>query len=152
MTKIERFEDMKIWQMGRRLVSLVYELTRKKEFAADFGLKDQIRRSAVSIPSNVAEGFERSGNKELIYFLYIAKGSAGELRTQLLIALDLKYVSEKEWSKLNEIIEEIGRMIQGFINYLRNSGYNGEKFKSPIVKEPESEYEQDWKSDPNFQF
>jgi len=152
MAKIERFEDMKIWQMGRRLVSLVYELTRKNEFATDFGLKDQIRRSVISIPSNVAEGFERSGNKELIYFLYIAKGSAGELRTQLMLALDLAYITENEWKKLNDIIEEIGRMIQGFIGYLRNSGYKGEKFKSPIVKEPEPEYDLDWKSDPNFQF
>jgi len=152
MAKIERFEDMKIWQMGRRIVSLVYELTRKKEFAADFGLKDQIRRSAISIPSNVAEGFERNGNKELTQFLYIAKGSAGELRTQLILAEDLAYITKDDWKKLNDIIEEIGRMIQGFISYLRNSGYKGEKFKSPLVKEPEPDYDHDWKSDPNFQF
>lgn len=152
MAKIERFEDMKIWQTGRKLVSLVYALTAKKEFTSDYGLKDQIRRSAISIPSNVAEGFERNGNRELIQFLYIAKGSAGELRTQLLISLDLQYITEDEWIPLNKQIVEIGSMINGFINYLRNSSFKGEKYLSSHTNEPESAYDSNWKNDPNFEF
>jgi len=90
---VTRFEDLDTWKRSRILVKQIYDLTKRNEFAKDFVLKDQVRRAVVSISSNIAEGFERGGNKEFIQFLYIAKASAGELRSQIYIALDLNYVN-----------------------------------------------------------
>ncbi len=87
--KFNRFEEIEVWQLSRKLVKDIYKITTEPAFSKDFGLKDQIRRCAVSIPSNIAEGYERKSNVEFIRFLYISKGSAGELRTQLYIAYDL---------------------------------------------------------------
>ena len=83
MATIEKFEQIEAWQEARRLTHALYELTSEGKFARDFGLKDQIRRAAVSVMSNIAEGFERGGDKEFIQFLSLAKGSAGEIRSQL---------------------------------------------------------------------
>ena len=94
-----RFEDIKIWQMGRELVQEIYEVARCGDFARDWGLKDQIQRAAVSICSNIAEGYARRGNKEFIKFLWIAKGSAAEVQSQLYHAKDLKYITEEEFQK-----------------------------------------------------
>ena len=91
MAKIERFEKMDVWQQARTIAKNVYVASRQGEFARDFGLRDQIQRAAVSIMSNIAEGFERGTNKEFIQFLFIAKGSAGEVRSQLYVAFDLGY-------------------------------------------------------------
>ena len=88
MSKIERFEDIESWQLARELTVGIYRATNVAEFARDFGLKDQIRRAAVSIMSNIAEGFGRGGNAELIQFLAIARGSAAEVQAQLYVALD----------------------------------------------------------------
>ncbi len=114
--KVHSFEDLKVWQFAVQLSIEVYGLLKESR---DFGLKDQLQRSAVSIPSNIAEGFERQSNKEYIRFLYIAKGSCGELRTQLHIA---SKVDEIELEKGNELVKktkEISAMLQGLINTRR---------------------------------
>lgn len=121
MAKIEQFEDIKGWQLGRELVRKIYEVTRSGEFSRDFGLSDQIRRAAVSVMSNIAEGFERNSTKEFIQFLYIARGSAGEVRSQLYVALDLGYVTEIAFGELLMKAEETSKAIFGFIKYLRSS-------------------------------
>ena len=99
----------------------IYNITEQTSFSKDFGLKDQIRRSAVSIPSNIAEGYERKSNTEFIRFLYIAKGSAGELRTQLYLAMDLNYINEEIFKNLINKSEEISKSLSGFIKYLQST-------------------------------
>ena len=102
MSRIEKFEDIKAWQKARELNANIYRLTNSNtSFSKDFGLRDQIRRSSISISSNIAEGFERQTAKEFIRFLYIAKASAGEFRSQLYLASDLEYISTEEFKKLN---------------------------------------------------
>ncbi len=95
MARIERFEDIESWKKGRELRRAIYQCSKRGEFARDYSLKDQIRRAAQSITSNIAEGFERGGNSELIQFLSDAKGSCGEVRDQLYTALDEKYVTHR---------------------------------------------------------
>lgn len=121
MARIERFEDMKAWQAAQELVKQVYLVTKLGEFERDFGLKDQLRRSAVSVVSNIAEGFERGGDKEFVRFLYIAKGSCGEVRAQLYVAHDVGYLGEQESRQLIDQCQHISRMISGLITYLQNS-------------------------------
>jgi four helix bundle protein len=98
--KSKRFEDLEVWQLSRELVKSIYKLTSGTRFSKDFGLANQIQRSAVSIMSNIAEGFERKSKKEFISFLSIAKGSCGELRSQLYIGLDLSYINKSPGSGL----------------------------------------------------
>ena len=105
-----------------------------------YAISEQIRRSAVSIPSNIAEGFERSTNKELIHFLFIAKGSAGEVRTQLWLASDLNYLNKKELDALIDKVKTISKMIQGMINYLQKSEMKGTKYHNELG-EPEAEFQ-----------
>jgi len=120
MTKIEHFEDIQAWQKARQLVNEVYKITTENErFSKDYGLKDQIRRASVSIMSNIAEGFSRQTDKEFVQFLYMAKGSASEVQSQLYVALDLKYISQATFKKLYELSEEIIRLISGFVRYLK---------------------------------
>lgn len=116
--KINRFEDMEVWQLSRNLVSELYDVTGKGNFNRDIDLKRQIRRAAISILSNISEGFERKNNNEFIYFLNVAKGSAGELRAQLYIAFDLKYINESIFVNFNEKIVIISKSLSGFIKYL----------------------------------
>ena len=92
MTKIRRFEDLEVWREARRLTKEIYQTSSVGEFARDFQLRDQMRRSGISVMSNIAEGFERDGNREFLHFLAMAKGSCGELRSQLLVALDPGYL------------------------------------------------------------
>jgi len=129
MATIERFEDIKAWQEARGLTKHIYLLTRSGDFARDFALRDQIRRSTISILSNIAEGFERRGDKEFIQFLYIAKGSCGEVRAQLYIAYDVGYLAEPEWQQLIEQCQRISKMLSGLITYLKNSPLQGEKYR-----------------------
>lgn len=134
------FEETKVWQEGKSLVKEVYlAIGANDSFALDYALVNQIRKSAISIPSNIAEGFERASNKELIQFLYVAKGSSGELRTQIQLALELEYLSPDIANKLIDQAKTISRMLQSLINYLRNSELKGVKF-STVVKEPETKY------------
>jgi len=121
MATIERFEDIQAWQKAREVASSIYKLCKQGELAKDFGLKDQIRRSAVSVQSNIAEGFGREGNKEFIYFLRIAKGSSCEFRSQLYNLLDADYIEEPIFKDLYSRSEETERLIGGFINYLNKA-------------------------------
>lgn len=127
MSRIECFEDIEAWQKARELTKAIYAMSNDGQFARDFGLRDQIRRASVSIMSNIAEGFERGSNKEFIQFLYIAKGSAGEVRAQLFVALDQIYINQVIFDRLAKDASDISRMISGLINYLNNSGFKGEK-------------------------
>ena len=111
--KIERFEDFIAWQKARKLTSNVYKASNLGKFASDFGLKDQIRRAAISIMSNIAEGFERGRPTEFHQFLSIAKGSCAELRSQLYIALDAGYLNDTEFVVLMSQAVEVGRILGG---------------------------------------
>ena len=117
--KIQRFEDMKVWQDARELVNQIYKSTSGQKFSKDFGLRDQIQRAAVSIMSNIAEGYERDSNKELIRFLQFSKGSAGEVRSLLYVAKDLGYIIEKEFSNHYESAVSIIKQISNFVKYLK---------------------------------
>ncbi len=123
------FEEMPVWNKSRELVKFVYGITKSKEFSKDFSLTDQIRRAAVSAMSNVAEGFERGSNTEFIQFLYIAKGSCGEVRTQLYAALDQAYISSEEFQSGKELCVDISGQLSGLIQYLKGLGLKGEKYK-----------------------
>jgi four helix bundle protein len=128
MATITHFEDIECWKKGRELARRVYQLSEVGKFARDFGFRDQIRRAAVSIPSNIAEGFERDGNKEFRQYLYIAKGSAGEFRSQLYTALDSGYIDEPVFDELTSMALQAIRLIDGFIRYLDQSDLKGRKF------------------------
>jgi four helix bundle protein len=113
MTGIHRFEDIIAWQKARALTKTIYEITQSGSFSKDFDLKIQIRRAAVSIMSNIAEGYERGGAKEFRQFLSIAKASCAELRSQLYVAGDIGYLKENEFQNLLSQSEEVGRIIGG---------------------------------------
>ena len=129
MATFNRFEDIDAWQRSRELTNRIYKITSKGDFARDFGLKDQIRRASVSIMSNIAEGFKRSGTGEFAHFLATAKGSAGEVRSQLYVALDQGYISQVLFDPLIAGVTDISRMLSGLMNYLKKSGLKGTKFK-----------------------
>jgi four helix bundle protein len=129
MAKIERFEDIDAWKAARALAGNVYSLSAKGPFSRDFGLRDQIRRAAVSVMSNVAEGFERGGDKEFLQFLSLAKASCAEVRSHLCVALDQAYLTRKQFEELKEQAETVGKMLAGFMSYLRKSEYRGNKFR-----------------------
>ena len=118
MATVERFEDIKAWQAARALVSAVYRVSGRGKFEKDFGLRDQIQRASVSVMANIAEGFERGSDKEFHRCLYIAKGSAGEVRSHLFVALDLGYVTSDEFDNLRAKAEDVAKTISGFITYL----------------------------------
>jgi len=118
MMKIETFEDMEVWQRARELVRDIYSVSNQGHFAQDWTLRDQIRRATISIMSNVAEGFERSGNREFIRFLYSSKASAAEARSQLYIAFDLDYLDEATFQALKGKLSSISRQLSAFIKYL----------------------------------
>ena len=126
--RIEHFEDLQIWKEARRLTKEIYHLTSGSKFSRDFGLRDQIQRAAVSVMSNIAEGFERGGNQEFAQFLYVAKGSCGELRSQLYVAVDQAYVSANESEGLLISLKRLSSMIGSLINHLKRSGMKGAKY------------------------
>ncbi|HEY4515738.1 MAG TPA: four helix bundle protein [Candidatus Paceibacterota bacterium] len=113
--KIEKFEDLISWQKAREVSLLVYKIFRTNK---DFSFRDQLQRAVVSISNNIAEGFERKSNKELMQFLYIAKGSCGESRSMLYLAKDLSYISKEEFNILINLLVEISRLLSGFIKTL----------------------------------
>ena len=115
---INRFEDMEIWKRSSRLVVELYKLTMSGNFEKDWGLRDQIRRSAVSIPSNIAEGFDRESKAEFRRFLFIARGSCAELKTQLYITQALEYSNKAIIESHIKECQELSSMIQGMINHL----------------------------------
>ncbi len=118
--KIAKFEDIKDWQESRSLTNLIYRYTRKSNFSKDFGLCDQIRRASISVMSNIAEGFESQSNSEFIKFLFYAKRSSGEVRCQLYIAKDQRYISEEEFKVAYEQIIYVSKLTSKFITYLKN--------------------------------
>ena len=111
--KIERFEDLIAWQKARELTKVIYKVTGIGAFAKDYGLRDQIRRASVSVMSNIAEGFDRGGRAEFHQFLVIAKGSCAEVRSQLYVALDVKYIDQKTFNDLNLLAIETIKIIGG---------------------------------------
>lgn len=129
MAKFEKFEEIEAWKKARKLSKNIYLQTRKESFQNDFALTNQIRKSSGSIMDNIAEGFDRGGNKEFIQFLYIAKGSASETKSQLYRALDQSYIQNEEFELLYILLDEITFMLGKLISYLRNSGYKGSKYK-----------------------
>ncbi len=128
MASIERFEDIEAWKKARELTREIYRITNQGAFVKDFGLRDQIRRAAVSIMSNIAEGFGRGGNREFIQFLSTAKGSASEVEAQLYVALDAEYITKDQFQQLYGLAQSSGKMIGGFIRYLQKSDHKGVKF------------------------
>jgi four helix bundle protein len=129
MAAIKNFEDMAVWKEARIMVFQIYEVTRHPSFSRDFQFIDHIRRTAISIPSNISEGFERDGNKEFTSFLSIAKGSCGELRCQLYIALDQKYLDQQQFDHIYHKLMDISKSISNLMKYLQNCNYKGRKFK-----------------------
>ena len=127
----ESFEDLHIYQRSRELVNAIYTATKDNEFQRDFALIGQIRRAGISILSNIAEGFERGGKTEFIQFLYIAKGSCGEVRAQLQIARDQQYIVESIYNQLHNLCRQISGMISNFIAHLQKTNYQGEKVSRP---------------------
>ena len=129
MANIERFEDIESWKLAREITKLIYEVTSRANFSKDFALTNQIRRASISILSNIAEGFERNGDKEFVQFLTIAKGSCGEVRAQLYIASDQNYIDENEFETIQGMLVETSRMLSGLIKYLKQSELKGSKFR-----------------------
>ena len=127
MATIKRFEEILAWQEAKRLAVMVYAATGRGMFAKDYGLKDQIQRAAVSVSSNIAEGFSRSGNKEFSNFLWIAKGSATEVQSQLHIAREIGYIDDGVFDGIYSCAEKCGVMIYKFIKTLRTSSVSGVK-------------------------
>ena len=118
MAAIGKFEDIEAWQGARALVKALYEVTGQGAFARDLALRDQLRRAAVSVMSNIAEGFERDGDREFRQFLTIAKASAGEVRSLLYVALDLEYIDGAKHESLSDQARVLSRQIARFIAYL----------------------------------
>lgn len=121
MTAITRFEDIEAWKTARELTSLIYQFTEQTGFVKDYGLKDQIRRASVSVMSNIAEGFESRTNVMFINYLGHAKGSSGEVRSQLYVARDLNYISQEQFDLAFDLADKTSRQIRRFIEYLEKS-------------------------------
>ncbi len=131
MATVKSFEELDVWKRARVFAKRIYGLTNDGTFAKDYSLKDQINRSAGSIMDNIAEGFERGGNREFITFLSYSKGPCGETRAQLYRAFDRSHIDERTLSELNEEGLSISKMISGLIAYLKQSEMKGSKFHEP---------------------
>jgi four helix bundle protein len=118
MSRFKSFEEINSWQKSRIFNKKIYLITENSNFKKDFDFVRQIRRASLSISSNIAEGFERNTDKEFVYFLYVAKASAGEVRSQLYLAFDLEYIIKEEFEMLLESVTEISKLLSGFIKYL----------------------------------
>jgi len=136
MSTLTRFEDIESWRKARELANAVYALTRQSQFAKDFCLRDQIRRSSISVMANIAEGFEREGNREFINFLTTAKASHAETKSHLYLALDQHYITTDEFAKMDSLIKDTARLIGGFIRYLQQAEVSGRKFQRSVSNRP----------------
>lgn len=121
MPTISHFEDIEAWQLARELTNLVYDFTNQEKFARDFGLKDQIRRASVSVMSNIAEGFESQTQAQFIRYLGIAKASVAEVRSQLYVAIDQKYITQVEFQRALDLSYKTLRKIVRFSAYLESN-------------------------------
>ena len=130
MATIKRFEDLEIWQKARFFCKKIFRIVNYEKFSKDYRFKDQIKASSGSIMDNIAEGFERSGNKEFVQFLFVAKGSCGESRSQLYRAFDFEYIEKEEFDELTQDAVNLSQDIANFINYLKQSEMKGSKYKN----------------------
>ena len=129
MATFRSFEDIDAWKKARQLTDMIYRITKSGPFSRDYALRNQVRRTCISVTSNIAEGFERDGAGEFAQFLSIAKGSLGELRSQLYIALDQKYIDTSTFKDLTGLCIEISKMIRALMVYLRKSSIRGAKYR-----------------------
>ena len=129
MATITKFEDLEIWQEARRLAKEIYLISKETDLKTDFRFKEQIKASSGSIMDNIAEGFERDGNLEFRQFLSIAKGSAGESRSQIYRLYDYEYISEEKFLDLKNKYENLSGKIKNFITYLNKKDFKGNKFQ-----------------------
>jgi len=135
MPTITRFEDIEAWKTSRELPRMIYALTEQGQFSKDFGLKNQIQRASVSVMSNIAEGFESRTQAQFLDYLGHAKASAGEVRSQLYIALDLKYLTQEQFKQVFDLADKSSRQVARFMDYLETHP------QSRRVREEGSEYE-----------
>ena len=119
MTVYEKFEDLPIWKSAKDLAVKIYQTTKGQKFRRDHSLVDQIRKASISVSSNIAEGFERGSRRELVQFLYIAKGSLGEVRSQLLVSLELGYINEENSRRLIQQTYDLSKQLGAFILSLK---------------------------------
>lgn|SRR5690606_684704 len=127
MATINRFEDLEIWQEARRLAKVIHRISIETNLKIDFKFKEQIKSSSGSVMDNIAEGFERDGNLEFRQFLSIAKGSAGETRSQLYRIFDCEYINEKDFEQLTNDYEKLSGKIKNFISYLNKKRFQGKQ-------------------------
>ena len=129
MATINRFEDLDIWKEARRLAKEIHLISIETDLKTDFRFRDQIKASSGSVMDNIAEGFERNGNLEFRQFLSVAKGSAGEVRSQLYRVYDFGHITEEKFNVLKESYENLSGKINNFIIYLNNKDFKGTKFQ-----------------------
>ena len=127
MATVKRFEDLDAWKEARKLIREIYDCSKKSGFVKDFALRDQVRRAAISIMSNIAEGFERGADKEFVQFLSIAKGSCGEVRAQCFVALDQSYITRPQFESLYKQCRAVNQLLSGLIAYLTRSPMKGRR-------------------------
>jgi len=132
MATIKKFEDIEAWKKARVLAQEIYVLSTTTELAKDFRLRDQINASSGSIMDNIAEGFDRGSKLEFINFLTIAKGSAGEVKSQLYRLLDRKYITDEKFDELYKLAEEVSAMISNWTKYLNTTEIKGTKYKNRV--------------------
>ena len=137
MATVNRFEDLEVWKLSRELALDIYNETLVNSFVNDFELKGQIRKSSGSVMDNISEGFERGGKREFIQFLGIAKGSAGEMRSQLYRALDRNHLSREKFNALMDKVTMVSKKLSSLITYLKNSNYKGFKFNEDEIDYPQ---------------
>jgi four helix bundle protein len=129
MGRVARFEDLEVWKAARELVRRLYEATSRGALSRDFGLRSQIQRAGISVMSNIAEGFERGGDKEFFQFLAQAKGSCGEVRSRLYAALDQGYLNAEQLDSIGKDAVRVSGMISNLMKYLGASKHRGSKFR-----------------------
>ncbi len=140
MATFTHFEEIDAWQKAHDLANAVYDCSDAGSFARDFSLRDQVRRAAVSVMANIAEGFERGGNAEFVQFLATARGSAAEVESHFYLAVRREYVTREQFEQVKSMAMLTRRLIAGLITYLRRSGMKGVKFKPATVRETQPEY------------
>ena len=139
MATYKKFEELSIWQLSRELCKEIYKITNYDSFSKDLRFVSQIRAAGGSIMDIIAEGFDRRGNKEFVYFLYVSNGSCGEVRSQLHRAFDCHYISEDEYKTLVKKSEDLSNAILHFVDYLKKSDLSGSKYKNVRDSEPKCE-------------